>query len=130
MLMLVKISEQWKSCIFSKTNCSLPNKIGKKKYRKNSTAFADTWVSLLFFRLILCCPFHFKFLGAWDFMNINVVFTFFNIINCICRNVMPKLFARKRWAARSNQLSQLPLLAVKWTTRCYYSFGAVSCSQP
>lgn len=48
-LMLVKINERWKNCTFSKINCSLPNKIGKKKYRKNSTPYADTWVSLFHF---------------------------------------------------------------------------------
>lgn len=44
LIMLVIVSERWKNCMFLKINCSLPNKIEKRSYRKNLTQYGDTWV--------------------------------------------------------------------------------------
>lgn len=81
-LMLVITNERWKNCTFSKTNCSLRSRIVKKNYRKKLTPYANTWVFLNFFFLLISHNFIINLFFSCDFKLFSMNSVFFAKIQC------------------------------------------------
>lgn len=106
LLMLAKMKRPWKNCTFSKINFSLPNKIEKKKYRKNSRPYADTYVYFQHIFTHNSKSFFVVELNFWKVNQLRIIIELYFIH--IHRNVMPKWYVKRQPFKKLNKMNQLP----------------------